>query len=61
MQTLRTPTRTQIETVMIDHPVMPVELVIADDEVAIRTGKSGSQTQRIRHPRIAPWSPVRGH
>ena len=47
MQTSRTDTRQAVETIRIDHPVMPVELVIAGTEVAIHTGKSGSQTQML--------------
>ena len=46
-QTQKQRTRLQIETIAIDRPVMPVELVIAGTEVAIHTGKSGSQTQML--------------
>jgi hypothetical protein len=47
MQTLRKDARQAVETIRVDHPVMPVELVIAGTEVAIHTGKSGSQTQML--------------
>lgn len=47
MQTLTKDTRQAVETIRVDHPVMPVELVIAGTEVAIHTGKSGSQTQML--------------
>lgn len=47
MQTLTKDTRQAVETIRVDHPVMPVELVIAGTEVAIHKGKSGSQTQML--------------
>ena len=47
MQTLTKDTRQAVETIRVDHPVMPVELVIAGTEVAIHTGKSGSRTQML--------------
>jgi len=39
--------RKQVETITLNHPVMPAELVIAGDEIEIRTGKSGSQAQML--------------
>ena len=39
--------REQIKTISLDHPVMPVDLVMADGEVTIVTGKSGSQSQML--------------
>ena len=47
MQMKTEPTRRQVETVRIDHPVMPVELALADGEVSILTGRTGSQTQML--------------
>lgn len=39
--------RKQIQTISLDHPVMPVDLVMTDGEVTIVTGKSGSQSQML--------------
>lgn len=40
-------TRREVDVVHVDHPVMPVELVVAGSDVEIRTGKSGLQTQML--------------
>ena len=39
--------RNQARIVTLDHPVMPVELVLTGDDLEIRTGKTGSQAQLL--------------